>query len=58
MNSRTGTFLRGGRRRILAMDRAGNCKKVQWRICPVDRRRMSAKPISQSLLLKYTINQL
>jgi len=36
MDSRTGTFLRGGRRRILAMDRAGNCKKVQWRVCLVD----------------------
>jgi hypothetical protein len=36
MNSRTGKFLRGGRRRILVMDRAGNYKKVQWRVGPGD----------------------
>jgi len=52
MNSRTGTFLRGGRRRILAMDRAGNCEKVQWRMFPADIWRRNAKQISQSLLLK------
>jgi hypothetical protein len=52
MNSRTGTFLRGGRRRILAMDRAGNCEKVQWRVCPVDFWRTNDKQISQSLYLK------
>jgi len=35
MNSRTGTFLCGGRRRILAMDRAVESGKVQrWHDFP------------------------